>query len=306
MKQSADIPPSLNRVASGGKVRRIHFFAGPFSLLAGFGIHAQQAPAPGTPGTGSSAFATLDPKQFEPAAVERGRDLLGAQCGFCHGSPARGGSGGPDLTRSVLVHDDENGKQIGEFLRVGRPDRGMPSFQLTNDQVSDLATFLHATVFLAANRRYYQILDILNGDPKAGEAFFSGAGRCSSCHSVSGDLKGIGAKYEPAALQGRIVMPRGGPGAGPAPPTPAYLDKNAVAVTVTLPSRQSVTGKLVRLTDFYVMLYEPHTSQIRSWTRTGDTPNVEVIDPLQAHVDMWTKWTDADMHNMTAYLASVK
>jgi len=243
---------------------------------------------------------------FDQETVDRGRELLVAQCGFCHGSNARGGQSGPDLTRSAVVQDDEEGRQLGAFLRVGRPDQGMPKFDLTDAQVSDLASFLHSTIYLAANRRLYQILDILTGDPKAGEAFFNGAGRCTSCHSATGDLKGVGAKYDPATLQNRFVMPRGGRGMPSGPPRPAYLDKNAVQLTVTLPSGESFSGALVRVTDFDVTLYDPKTEQTRSWTRNGDVPKVSVTDPLQAHVDLWTKWTDADMHNVTAYLASLK
>ena len=63
---------------------------------------------------------------------------------------------------------------------------------------------------------------------------------------------------------------------------------------------------LVRLTDFDVTLYDPQTGQIRSWLRNGDVPKVDLVDPLQAHLDLWPGWTDADMHNMTAYLASLK
>ncbi len=205
------------------------------------------------------------------------------------------------------MQDDENGKQLGEFLRVGRPDRGMPRYDLTDRQVSDLAAYLHSTISLVANRRLYQILDIVVGDPKSGEAFFRGAGKCSTCHSAAGDLKGVGAKYDPATLQGRILMPRSsGRGAGPVVPIPAYLERNAVKVTVTAPSGQSFSGTLVRLTDFDVTLYDAVTVQQRSWLRNGDVPKVTVTDPLQGHIDMWTKWTDADMHNMTAYLASLK
>ncbi len=243
--------------------------------------------------------------QFDQAAVDRGKDLIVNQCGFCHGSNARGGSSGPDLTRSELVQSDEGGKALGAFLRNGRPDKGMPSFELTAQQTADIAEFLHSAIFLNANRRLYKVLDILAGDPQAGATYFSGAGRCSSCHSVTGDLKGVGAKYDPATLQSKIVMPRGGRGEGP--PKPAYMDKNAVTVTVTLPSKQVVTGMLVRLTDFDVTLYEPQSRQIRSWARTSETaPKIDVVDPLQAHMDQWTKWTDADMHNMTAYLAGLK
>jgi cytochrome c oxidase cbb3-type subunit III len=265
--------------------------------LASMTMAAQQAVQPGT---------LQNAPGFDQEAVDRGRELFVAQCGFCHGSNARGGQSGPDLTRSALVQDDEAGLQLGAFLRAGRPDQGMPKFDFTDTQVSDLASFLHATIYQASNRRLYQILDILTGDPKAGEAFFNGAGRCTSCHSATGDLKGVGAKYDPAMLQNRFVMPRGGRGATPDPARPAYLDKNAVQLTVTLPSGESFSGALVRVTDFDITLYDPKTEQTRSWLRNGDVPKVVVTDPLQAHVDMWTKWTDADMHNMTAYLASLK
>jgi len=242
----------------------------------------------------------------DTAAVERGKALLVEQCGFCHGSNARGGSGGPDLTRSVIVQEDEGGKQLGAFLRVGRPDRGMPKFDLPDAQMSDLAAFLHSAIYLNANRRLYKILDIVVGDPKAGQAYFNGAGRCSSCHSPTGDLKGVGAKYEPTALQGRLLLPRGRPG-GSGPPTgPLYLEPTAIKVTVTLPSGESASGGLVRLTDFDVILYDTAAGRVRSFLRNGDVPKVVVTDPLQAHVDHLTKWTDTEMHNMTAYLASLK
>jgi len=262
-------------------------------------LTAQQAPPTAPP-----RLTAVD-AQFDQASVDRGQPLFVNQCGFCHGSNARGGSSGPDLTRSELVQSDEGGKQLGEFLRAGRPDKGMPGFeQLSRDEVADVATFLHAAIYLNANRRLYQVLNIVTGDAKAGEAFFSGAGKCSVCHQVTGDLKGVGAKYEPVALQQKFLMPRGGRGEGP--PRPAYLEKNAVKVSVTLPSKQVVKGVLVRLTDFDVTVYDPETSQIRSFLRNGDLPRVDVVDPLQAHMDMWSKWTDADIHNMTAYLVSLK
>ena len=283
-------------------------------LVATFRLAAAQQPAAaggtataaGQGGGQPSGLTPLTP--FDQAAVERGRQLLVAECGFCHGSSARGGQSGSDLTRSALVQDDEDGQQLGEFLRAGRLDRGMPKFDFSRGQISDLATFLHAAIYLAANRRLYQILDIVTGDLKAGEAFFNGAGKCTTCHSVTGDLKGVGSKFDPPTLQNRFVMPRGGRGAVPpgGVPPPAYLDKNAVTVTVTLPSGQSFTGAMVRVTDFDVTLYDPVTEQLRSWLRNGNVPKVTITDPLQAHVDMWTKWTDADMHDMTAYLASLK
>ena len=241
----------------------------------------------------------------DPAAVERGQQLMTTECGFCHGSNARGGSSGPDLTRSELVQLDENGKQLAEFLRAGRPDKGMPRFEFTDAQNADLAAFLHAQIYLNSNRRLYKILNILVGDPKAGETYFNGAGGCRSCHSPGGDLKGIGAKYaDPVALQGRMVLPRGVPPGGA--PMPAHRAPNMLKVTVTPPSGGAVSGTLVRLNDFEVTLYDPKSQQMRSWLRSGDVPKVVVTDPLQGHVDLLPKWTDADMHNVTAYLAGLK
>jgi cytochrome c oxidase cbb3-type subunit 3 len=242
----------------------------------------------------------------DQAAVDRGKALLVEQCGFCHGANARGGSGGPDLTRSVIVQEDEGGKQLGAFLRLGRPERGMPKFDLPDAQMADLAAFLHSAIYLNANRRLYKILDIVVGDPRAGQAYFSGAGRCTSCHSPTGDLKGVGAKYEPTALQGRLLMPRGRPGGPGAASGPLYMEPTAVKVTVTLPSGESASGGLVRLTDFDVTLYDAAAGRVRSFLRNGDVPKVVVTDPLQAHVDHLSKWTDTEMHNMTAYLASLK
>jgi cytochrome c oxidase cbb3-type subunit 3 len=241
----------------------------------------------------------------DTAAVERGQTLHVAQCGFCHGANARGGSGGPDLTRSALVQSDENGQQLAEFLAAGRPDKGMPKFDLPRPQVSDIAAFLHSSIYLNANRRLYKILDIIVGDPKAGETYFNGTGRCNSCHSPAGDLKGVGARYEPATLQGRLLLPRGRERAAGSAAVPLYADPTGLKVTVTPPSGEAVSGGLVRLTDFEVTLYDAG-GRMRSWLRNGDSPKVVVADPLQAHFDLLTKWTDADMHNMTAYLVSLK
>ena len=254
----------------------------------------------------SSVGAAAQSPRADPAAVDRGRPLFGSECGFCHGSNARGGSNGPDLTRSIVVQEDENGHQLGEFVRAGRPDRGMPKFELSDAQVADIAAFLHGEIRAAADRNAYKILDILVGDPKAGAAFFAGAGRCVQCHKADGDLKGIGGRYDPATLQARMLVPRGVRPAGSGPPLPAYRDPNAVKATITLPDGRSVTGAVVRVTDFEASIYVRETGAIQSFLRDGDQPRVVVTDPLQAHIDLLLKWTDADMHNATAYLASLK
>lgn len=248
--------------------------------------------------------------QFDQAAVERGKTTFFVNCGFCHGANARGGDGGPDLVRSVLVLDDEEGKQIGEFLKIGRPDKGMQAFpNLTQQQVADIATWLHSEIYLAANRRTYQIQNILVGDAKAGETFFNGAGKCNTCHSVTGDLRGIGTRYDPVSLQGRIVMPRGGRGGGGdggGGPGQGQPQGPLPKVTVTYPSGESTSGELIRITDFDVTL-RLASGALRTFSRRDDdVPKVEIKDPLQAHVDMLSKYKDADIHNLTAYLVTLK
>lgn len=243
-------------------------------------------------------------QRVDQAAVERGQQMFVAQCGFCHGSNATGGQSGPDLIRSVLVMNDEDGKQLGEFLKAGRPDKGMPKFDMSQEQARDIAAFLHQRIVAVINRGDYKILNILVGDAKAGEAFFNGAGKCNTCHSPAGDLQGIGAKYDPVTLQGRIVMPRGRGGRGRGAGQGQAL-RSFPTVTVTLPSGKSFTGLLLLVTDFDVILRDD-SGTLRSFTRDGDTPKVEVKDPLQAHVDMLSKWKDSDIHNMTAYLVTLK
>jgi len=281
----------------------VTFFVGVTTLVG-----AKQPTAGNPPATQGGGGGGRGGPRFDQAAVERGQLLFVAQCGFCHGSNATGGQSGPDLIRSVLVMDDEDGKELGEFLKVGRPDKGMPKFDLSQEQTRDIAAFLHQRITAAANRGGYKILNILVGDAKAGEAFFNGAGKCNTCHSPTGDLQGIGAKYDPVTLQGRIVMPRGrggfgggrGRGAGE-----GQALRSFPTVTVTLPSGQSFTGLLLRVTDFDVVLRDD-SGALRSFTRDGDTPKVEVKDPLQAHVDMLATWKDSDLHNMTAYLVTLK
>ena len=153
------------------------------ALLTAATLGAQPAPAPPPPRPPAApapahppAESDPDAPKFDPAAVERGKALQVAQCGFCHGSNARGGQQGPDLTRSDLVQSDEDGKQLGAFLKVGRPEKGMPKSDLPESDVVDLATFLHASIAQVSNRGKYQILNILVGDPKKGAALLRGSG----------------------------------------------------------------------------------------------------------------------------------
>lgn len=249
-------------------------------------------------GQSSTADAQGRPIKFDPAAVERGRSLFVSSCGFCHGANAKGGEKGPDLLRSVLVLDDENGKLIASVILKGRPEKSMPRFPFTTAQINDIATFLHKAIVDAADRDSYKILNIVTGDMAAGRAYF--AAKCAHCHSATGDLKGIGKKYEPVTLQGRFINPPWTWTEGNPPKT-----VSALSVTVKLPSGESYTGALAYYDDFNVALREADGTY-RSFKRTGAGPEVELHNKLQAHLDLVLQYTDTDIHNVTAYLVTLQ
>ena len=265
-----------------------------------------QDPAPGGRGRGGAPppAGRGRGRGFDEAAIARAKPVYEPQCGFCHGLDARGRAGGPDLARSLVVLADTGGKELAGFLRAGRPDRGMPAFpNLTDQEIADIAEFLHERLEAARSRAATDTKASLVGDAKAGAAYFNGPGRCATCHSISGDLAGIGAKYDPAALQGRIVNPR--PGGGGRGPAPAASPRSMRTVTVTLANGQTVSGTLDYVSEFAVTLIEKSVAR-RTFTRDGDVPKVVITDPLQAHFDMLRTFRDKDMQDLTAYLWTLK
>ena len=237
-----------------------------------------------------------------PEAAARGQSAFVATCGFCHGSNATGGAQGPNLVRSTMVlHDQGTGKEIAAVIHSGRPDKGMPAFaKLTDDQVHDIAQFLLGRTQAAADRMAYSIQNIVTGDVHAGETYFQA--HCASCHSPSGDLAHIAGKFEPVELEGRFLYPANNPyGMGP-PPDPRSLKH----VTVTLPAGATYSGVLSHIDDFSVALRDD-TGVHRSWVY-DDVPGirVEVHDPLEQHVKLLHQYSNDDMHNILAYLETLK
>ena len=248
----------------------------------------------------------LDPgverlRAFDPAAVERGKTAFGQKCSSCHRANARGGQGftGPDLLRSVLVLQDVKGQQIGAHVQADHK----PAIALTPAETADIGTFLHREITYAAERTNYQVQYVMSGSAKAGETYFNGAGGCKACHSPTGDLQGIGARHDGPTLQALIAfgMVGGGRGRGDA----ASASRTARKATVTLPSGETFTGVLVRLTDFDVTIRDDAGKQM-SWLRSGGTPKVQVTDPLQGHIDLLAKYKDSDIRDLAAYLATLK
>jgi mono/diheme cytochrome c family protein len=232
----------------------------------------------------------------DPAVVARGRQIFSANCSFCHGSDARGGEGGPNLIRSQTVLDDNNGELIAVVVQNGRPDKGMPKFDLSTQEIASIAAFIHSAP-VGGRAATTGTVDPLVGDAKAGAAYFNGAGKCAGCHSVSGDLAGIGARYtDVRALQGAMLSgePRG-ESSGPLWKT----------VTVTLRSGETVDGKLYQIDDFIVSLIDAN-GNYHSYPRQGDYPKVVIKNPVQPHLDMLRTLKDDDIHNLTAYLVTLK
>jgi cytochrome c oxidase cbb3-type subunit 3 len=258
-------------------------------------------PAPAQP-PGAPAARVPPPSSYpetppaDPAVVARGRQIFSANCSFCHGSDARGGEGGPNLIRSQLVMDDKDGELIATVVQNGRPDKGMPKFDLTTQEIANIATFIHSKP-VGGRAASTGVVDPLVGDAKAGEAYFNGPGNCSTCHSVSGDLAGIGAKYtDVRALQGAMLS---GEPRGESSETPRKT------VTVTLPNGQTIEGRLYKIDDFIVSLMDAG-GNYHSYPRHGDSPKVVIKDPLQPHLDMLRTFKDDDIHNLTAYLVTLK
>ncbi|MFO1466745.1 MAG: c-type cytochrome [Steroidobacteraceae bacterium] len=255
-------------------------------------------PAPKTP---DGTVADFSRPAQDPAAVERGKQVFSVNCGFCHGSGARGGEGGPNLLRSPIVLNDQKGEILLAIVQVGRPDKGMPKFNLGADAVSDIAAYLHS-IPAGSVQAEVDPRAIIVGNAKAGEKYFFGKGRCGQCHSLKtgGDLAGIGSKYDPKTLQDHIVSGGAVTMLGARSPTAP-----ARAAKVTRSNGEVISGTLLSIDDFNVTLIDAAGAR-RSFRRNGAAPLVEVKDPMQAHMDMLREWEDRDIHDLNAFLVKQK
>jgi cytochrome c oxidase cbb3-type subunit III len=267
------------------------------------------APPPqGGGGRGGGGRATFPAQQRppgDPALVARGNGLYGVHCRACHGVDLRGGDqGGPNLLRSDLVLNDQAGELIGPVVLNGRQGPGgrMPPIPVTADDTRAIAEYIHS---VAATMRGQgsppagppPVLNVLVGNATAGAAYFTA--KCGTCHSPTGDLRGIGSRLsDPTALQnhwlsaGGALARRDGRG-------------RPVSVTVTLDSGQRVDGTLIRLDDFYVVMELADGTQ-RTFQRDGERPVVDLRDPLEPHKQLLATYTDKDIHDVTAYLVTLK
>ena len=244
-------------------------------------------------GRASSKDAAVLESTQNPEAIARGEKVFAMFCAGCHGRNATGGPGAPDLIRSVVVLDDEKAILIGPIIHGSRIGKGMPKLPLTEQQISDVAAWLHARTYAAGHRSTYTFGNVVTGDARLGKAYFDEPGRCSKCHSAQGDLAHIGRKYDPLSLQSTWLHPKE---RGSAKSTPA--------VTVTFANGQSLSGALDYIDDFFVSFHD-RDGFLRSFKRSTGL-KVKIDNPLHAHADQLRHYTDADIHNVTAYLVSLK
>jgi cytochrome c oxidase cbb3-type subunit III len=261
----------------------------------------QQKDAPQKPNADDALAAMMGIAPIDKEAAERGRKIFVPTCGFCHGNDAHGKSG-PDLVRSPLALHDNKGNVIGPVIQNGRPERGMPAFPaLPAEQIADISAFLHSRAADVSNRLAYKIGNLSTGDPQKGAAFFNGEGRCASCHSTTGDLAHVATKYEPVELQRRMLYPAPNLmdvilGRATTPPAPSK-------VTVQLASGERVSGVLDHLDEFTVSLHDS-AGWYRSFPRESVT--VDVQDPRAAHEGLLPKYSDQQLHDVFAYLETLK
>lgn len=243
-----------------------------------------------------------------PDVLARGKSVYDTNCSSCHATDLRGvPPQGHSLLHSIIALDDQHGELINaELLKHAAP------ITLSGGDPVAVAEYIHSVLATVGGqgsppgRPDESQINILVGDPKAGEAYVRA--NCLGCHSLTGDLKGIATKIpDPRTLQSAWVSGsaggaggrgggRGGGGGGGNP------------VTVTMPDGKKYEGKLVRKDDFLVVLTLADGTR-KSIARDGDVPKVEVTDPQAAHKKMVLAMDDPhnkNLHDVTAYLATLK
>jgi cytochrome c oxidase cbb3-type subunit 3 len=244
---------------------------------------------------------TTAAQTYPAEQVKAGAVLFAAQCGFCHGRDAMGGETGPDLTRSTVVAEDVRGDKITPVVRGGRPDKGMPPFTMPDADLAAIIAFIHdaktKSESLEGNRRTVEVADLQTGNAEAGKQYFNGPGGCAACHSATGDFAGLATRLQGLQLMQRMLYPtrRGGGRSGAPPAGPK--------VVVTLADGKTINGRLTFHDEFTIGLIDD-----AGWRRSFSTGQVKytVDDPLEAHASQLAKYTDEDIHNVLAYLQTLR
>lgn len=253
---------------------------------------APQAARPARPQvTVGSQGALPEHAKFTPEQIEAGGTLLLQNCAFCHGKDASGGESGPDLTRSKLVMGDKNGEAIGQVVRTGRLEKGMPRFDLSDAQIVSLAAFIHSqqdkAMSQTGTRKGVEPEDLRTGSAEAGKKYFETTGGCVKCHSTTGDLAGVATRYTGLQLLEDMLYPK----------------QPKVTVSVKTASGQTYDGPLEYKDEFHIGMKDSF-GVYHSWPVSAVT--FKINDGAQQHVEIMSKYTDKDMHDVFAYIETLK
>lgn len=227
----------------------------------------------------------------DKAAAARAILVYRQNCSFCHGPQARGATG-PSLVTSDLVLGDDHGEHVAPFLKTGRPEKGMPAFsQLTDQQRIDLAEFLHQQVEDIANRGAYRLPNIVVGDAVKGRAYVDS--HCMTCHTAATFAHFAGKFRSPDQLQRSWIWP-----------PRSNSNSLAIAATVKTPDGVTLSGRVTQVSDFRITLIgsDGQTHRIDR----GPHVEVQLKDPLAPHQAWIESLKNDDMHNVTAYLETLK
>ena len=244
----------------------------------------------------------------DPAQIARGKTLYGVSCTSCHGADLRGGDmGGPNLLRSQLALSDREGELIVPVIQGSRQATGMPQIPMSPDSALAVAAYVRSVLEMIGRQGMPPSIGkpaafALVGNAAEGQAFFSA--KCSGCHSVDGDLKGLASRISDAKLLQNTWVAGGGRGGRGGAPS-GVPSRRTVTAAVTLPTGEKLDGRLVRIDHFFVTL-ELADATIRTIRRDGDVPKVEINDPMKGHRDLLPVYSDKDMHDVTAYLVTLK
>jgi cytochrome c oxidase cbb3-type subunit 3 len=242
------------------------------------------------PSTVGSQGPIPEHAKFTGSQREAGGVLFLQNCAFCHGKDAGGGESGPDLTRSKLVSSDKEGEAIGVVIRNGRTDKGMPKFNLPDTDMLNLVAFIHSqqdkAMSQTGTRKGVDESDLQTGNVEAGKRYFEGTGGCTKCHSAT-SLAGVATRYTGLRLEEQMLYPR---------------DVKA-KITVKTRSGKTFTGTLEYQDEFTVGMKDASGTYL-SWP--VDAVTFQVDKPVEEHVAAMIKYTDDDIHNVLAYIHTLK
>lgn len=277
-------------------MKTVTVLTGPVVLLLAAGSFLGVSPLAAQPATTtatstSQAAANQNAKAGSQELVDSGKTLFQQQCGFCHGRDAGGGETGPSLIESELVKNDKKGTEIASVIRNGRPEKGMPKFDLSATAMDGVVAYIYnqrANDASNGKRRGVLPADLRTGNLAQGKQYFEGQGRCATCHSPSGDLAHVGTRLVGLRLEQRMLYPNGAKS----------------KATITLPSGKTVSGVVAYRDEFTISIRDAE-GRYRSWPLVADL-KVQIDAPAEAHAELLGKYTDADIHNLMAYLQSLK